>query len=130
MTVKFKLDYVLNLHDRNSYINAIERNGINEEIAFKRSLVQINKGDIKSITKTSDGSAVIMRKDKSAGLLTTVEDYDDIIDNMQKANLALDIMRQEKVYIFDDFEVDDDELNVCESWSAIRDEERERLNIN
>lgn len=129
MTVKFKLDYVLNLHDRNSYINAIERNGINEEIAFKRSLFQLNKGDIKSITKSSDGSAIIMMKNNE-GLLTAVEDYDDVIDTIQKADLALDIMYQEKVYIFDDFEVDDDELNVCESWSAIRDEERDILNIN
>ena len=129
MTVKFKFDYVLNLHNKNSYINYIERDGLEEEIAFKRSLFQINRVDIKSITKTSDGSAIIMMKNKE-GLLTTVEDYDEVIDTMQKANLALDIMRQEKVYIFDDFEVDDDELNVCESWSAIRDEERERLNIN
>jgi hypothetical protein len=61
-------------------------------------------------------------------LLTAIEDYDEVIDTLQKANLALDIMRQEKVYIFDDFEVDDDELNVCEFWSTIRDEERERFN--
>jgi bifunctional DNA-binding transcriptional regulator/antitoxin component of YhaV-PrlF toxin-antitoxin module len=127
MTVKFKFDYVLNLHNRNSYINYIEKDGVEEEIAFKRSLFQLNKGDIKSITKTSDGSAIIMMKNKE-GLLTTVEDYDEIIDTIQKANLALDIMRQEKVYIFDNFEVDDDELNVCESWSAIRDAERDRLN--
>jgi len=125
MTVKFKFDYVLNLHNKNSYINYIERDGLKEEIAFKRSLFQLNKGDIKSITKSSDGSAIIMMKNKE-GLLTTIEDYDEVIDTIQKANLALDIMHQEKVYIFDDFEVDDDELNVCESWSAIRDEERER----
>lgn len=129
MTVKFKFDYVLNLHNKNSYINYIERDGLEEEIAFKRSLFQLNKGDIKSINKTSDGSAIIMMKNKE-GLLTTVENYDEVIDTIQKANLALDIMCQEKVYIFDDFEVDDDELNVCESWSAIRDEEQERLNIN
>lgn len=127
MTVKFKFDYVLNLHNKNSYINYIERDELEEEIAFKRSLFQLNKGDIKSVTKSSDGSAIIMMKNKE-GLLTAVEDYDEVIDTIQKANLALDIMRQEKVYIFDDFEVDDDELNVCESWSAIRDEERERLN--
>jgi hypothetical protein len=129
MTVKFKFDYVLNLHNRNSYINYIERDGLEEEIAFKRSLVQLNRGDIKSVTKSSDGSAIIMMKNKE-GLLTAVEDYDEVIDTIQKANLALDIMYQEKVYIFNDFEVDDDELNLCESWSAIRDEERERLNIN
>lgn len=127
MTVKFKFDYVLNLHNKNSYINYIEKDGLEEEIAFKRSLFQLNKGDIKSVTKSSDGSAIIMMKNKE-GLLTTVEDYDEVIDTIQKANLALDIMRQEKVYIFDDFVVDDDELNVCESWSAIRDAERERLN--
>jgi hypothetical protein len=127
MTVKFKFDYVLNLHNRNSYINYIERDGLKEEIAFKRSLFQLNKGDIKSITKSSDGSAIIMMKNKE-GLLTAIEDYDEVIDTLQKANLALDIMRQEKVYIFDDFEVDDDELNVCEFWSTIRDEERERFN--
>jgi hypothetical protein len=90
-------------------------------------LVQLNRGDIKSVTKSSDGSAIIMMKNKEE-LLTAVEDYDEVIDTIQKANLALDIMYQEKVYIFDDFEVDDDELNVCESWSAIRDEEREQLN--
>ena len=129
MTVKFKFDYVLNLHNKNSYINYIERDGLEEEIAFKRSLFQLNRGDIKSVTKSSDGSAIIMMKNKE-GLLTAVEDYDEVINTIQKANLALDIMRQEKVYIFDDFEVDDDELNVCESWSAIRDEERDRLNIN
>ena len=121
MTVKFKFDYVLNLHNRNSYINYIERDGLKEEIAFKRSLFQLNKGDIKSINKSSDGSAIIMMKNKE-GLLSAVEDYDEVIDTIQKANLALDIMRQEKVYIFDDFEVDDDELNVCGSWSAIKDD--------
>ena len=129
MTVKFKFDYVINLHNKNSYINYIERDGLEEEIAFNKSLVQLNRGDIKSITKTSDGSAIIMMKNKEE-LLTAVEDYEEVIDTIQKANLALDIMYQEKVYIFDDFEVDDDELNVCESWSAIRDEEREQLNIN
>ena len=129
MTVKFKFDYVLNLHNKNSYINYIERDGLEEEIAFNKSLIQLNKGDIKSVTKSSDGSAIIMMKNKEE-LLTAVEDYEEVIDTIQKANLALDIMYQEKVYIFDDFEVDDDELNICESWSAIRDEERERLNIN
>ena len=127
MTVKFKFDYVIYLHDRNIYINSIEKDGIEEEITFNKSLVQLNRGDIKSITKSSDGSAIIMMKNKE-GLLTAVEDYDEVIDTIQKANLALDIMYQEKVYIFDDFEVDDDELNLCESWSAIRDEEREQLN--
>ena len=47
MTVKFKFDYVLDLHNRLTYINAIERDGVNEDIAYKRSLVQVNKGEIK-----------------------------------------------------------------------------------
>jgi hypothetical protein len=34
MTVKFKFDYVLNLHNKHSYITAIEKDGIKEEIAF------------------------------------------------------------------------------------------------
>lgn len=128
MTVNFKFEYVLNLHNKHSYINAIERDGVEEDIAYKRSLVQVSKYDIKSITKSSDGSAVIIRKSINPPL-TTVEDYDEILDTMQKANLAMDIMRQERIYIFDDFEVDDDELNVCEDWSTLKDveqEERER----
>jgi hypothetical protein len=128
MTVNFKFEYVLNLHNKHSYINAIERDGVEEKIAYKRSLVQVSKYDIKSITNTSDGSAVIIRKSINTPL-TTVEDYDEILDTMQKANLAMDIMQQERIYIFDDFEVDDDELNVCEDWSALKDveqEERER----
>lgn len=122
MTVKFKFDYVMYLHDRNVYINSIEKDGVEEEIAFNKSLVQLNKGDIKDITKSTDGSAIIKMKNKFAGLLTTVEDYEDVIEVMRKANIALDIMYQEKVYIFDDFKVDDDELNVCDSWSDIKDD--------
>lgn len=124
MTVNFKFEYVLNLHNKHSYINAIERDGVEEDIAYKRSLVQVSKYDIKSITKSSDGSAVIIRKSINPPL-TTVEDYDEILDTMQKANLAMDIMHQERIYIFDDFEVDDDELNVCENWIAIKDVEQE-----
>lgn len=124
MTVKFKFDYVLDLHNRQSYITAIERDGIEEELAYKRSLVQINRGDIKSITKTKDGAASIIRKSINPPL-TTVEDYDEILDAIQKANLALDIMCQEKIFIFDDFEVDSDELNICDAWSALNDVERE-----
>lgn len=124
MTVNFKFEYVLNLHNKHSYINAIERDGVEEDIAYKRSLVQVSKYDIKSITKSSDGSAVIIRKSINPPL-TTVEDYDEILDTMQKANLAMDIMRQERVYIFDDFEVDDDELNVCVDWSTLKDVEQE-----
>ena len=126
MTVKFKFDYVLDLHNRQSYITAIERDGIDEELAYKRSLVQINKGDIKSITKTKNGAAIIIRKSINPPL-TTVEDYDEILDAIQNANLALDIMHQEKVYIFDDFVVDSDELNVCNNWSEMKDIERELM---
>lgn len=122
MTVKFKFDYVMYLHDRNIYINSIEKDGVEEEIAFNKSLVQLNKGDIKDITKSTDGSAIIKMKNKFAGLLTTVEDYEDVIEVMRKANIALDIMYQEKVYIFDDFKVDDDELDVCDSWRDIKDD--------
>lgn len=122
MTVKFKFDYVMYLHDRNVYINSIEKDGMEEEIAFNKSLVLLNRGDIKDITKSTDGSAIIKMKNKFAGLLTTVEDYEDVIEVMRKANLALDIMYQEKVYIFDDFKVDDDELNVCDSWIDIKDD--------
>jgi hypothetical protein len=110
------------LHDRNVYINSIEKDGVEDEIAFKKSLVQLNSGDIKDITKSTDGSAIIKMKNKFAGLLTTFEDYEDVIEVMRKANLALDIMYQEKVYIFDDFKVDDDELNVCDSWIDIKDD--------
>lgn len=126
MTVKFKFDYVLNLHNRQSYITAIERDGVEEEMAYKISLVQINKGDIKSITKTKDGAATIIRKTIGPPL-TTVEDYDEILDAIQNANLALDIMHQEKVFIFDDFVVDTDELNICNNWSEIKDIERELM---
>lgn len=122
MTVKFKFDYVMYLHDRNIYINTIEKDGVEEEIAFNKSLVQLNSGDIKDITKSTDGSAIIKMKNKFAGLLTTFEDYEEVIEVMRKANLALDIMYQEKVYIFDDFKVDDDELNVCDSWIDIKDD--------
>lgn len=122
MTVKFKFDYVMYLHDRNIYINSIEKDGVEEEISFNKSLVLLNRGDIKDITKSTDGSAIIKMKNKFAGLLTTVEDYEDVIEVMRKANLALDIMYQEKVYIFDDFKVDDDELNVCDSWIDIKDD--------
>lgn len=126
MTVNFKFEYVLNLHDKHTYINAIEKDGLDDDTAFRRSLVPIKKGDIKSITKSSDGSAVIIRKSINPPL-TTVEDYDEILDTMQKANLAIDIMRQERIYIFDDFEVDDDELNVCEDWIALKDIEQEEI---
>lgn len=122
MTVKFKFDYVMYLHDRNVYINSIEKDGVEEEIAFKKSLVQLNSGDIKDITKSTDGSAIIKMKNKFAGLLTTFEDYEEVIEVMRKANIALDIMYQKKVYIFDDFKVDDDELNVCDSWIDIKDD--------
>lgn len=118
MTVKFNFDYVLNLHNRNSYTQSIERDGIEEEVAYKQSLVQVNRFDIKSIEKASDGAAIIMMK-KVSPLLRTVEEYDDVIDTMQKANLALDIMKENKIFIFDDFEVDEDELNICVDWNGM-----------
>lgn len=120
MTVKFKLDYVMYLHDINIYKNSIEKDGVEEEIAFNNSLVKLNRGDIKDITKSTDGSAIIKMKNKFAGLLTTFEDYEDVIEVMRKADLALDIMYQEKVYIFDDFKVDDDELNMCDVWKEMK----------
>ena len=122
MTVKFKFDYVLNLYDKNSYIHAIENDGVDKNVAFDRSLVQVNRGDIKSITKGSDDSSVIILK-RTSQPLKAIESCDEIFNTIQKANFAVDIMHKEKVYIFDDFEVDDDELNVCDSWNAIRDEE-------
>ena len=115
MTVKFKFDYVLNLHNRNTYITAIERDGDKEEVAFKRSLVQVNRLDIKSIEKTSDGAAVLIMKTNTPPL-KTVEEYDEVIDTIQRANIALDIMQKEKVYIFDEFDVDTDELAIVDGW--------------
>ena len=120
MTVKFNFDYVLNMHDRNRYTNAIEQDGISEDLAYKYSSVRVKKGDIKTITKLSNGSAAVNMKQSSNKVLVTVEKYDEIIDTIQKANLALDIMNKEKVYIFDDFEVDSDELNVVEGWKEIK----------
>ena len=122
MTVEFKFDYVLNLHDRNVYMDAIEKDGVNEEVAIKNSLRRVDKQEIKAITKSPDGYALILMK-KISTPLKTVEDYDNVVEVIQKANLAVDIMQQEKVYIFEDFEVDDDELTVTESWNAIREEE-------
>lgn len=116
MTVKFKFDYVLNLHNRNTYITAIERDGVDEEVAYKYSSVQVNRLDIKSIDRTSDGAAVIIMKTNTPPL-KTVEDYDEVIDTIQKANIALDIMQKEKVYIFDGFEVDSDEISIVEGWN-------------
>ena len=115
MTVKFKFDYVLNLHNRNTYITAIERDGDKEEVAFKRSLVQVNRLDIKSINKSSDGAAVLIMKTNTPPL-KTVEEYDEVIDTIQRANIALDIMQKEKVYIFDGFNVDADELAIIDGW--------------
>lgn len=132
MTVKFKFDYVLNLHDKNIYINAIERDGIDENTAYKYSLVQINRSDIKSITKMSNGFAFINKKTSSASF-TTLEKYDEVIDTIKKANLALNIMNKEKIYIFDDFVVDSDELNVCEGWEELKSmykEKQEKTNGN
>ena len=118
MKVNFKFDYVLNLHNRHSYINAIERDGMDDDTAFKKSLVQVSKQDIKSINKMSDGSATVIMK-KSAAPLTTVEDYEEIIDAIHYSNMAVNMMYQKKIYIFDDFEVDNDELSVCEGLKSL-----------
>lgn len=115
MEVKFKFDYVLNLHNRNTYITAIERDGDKEEVAFKRSLVQVNRLDIKSIDKSSDGAAVIIMK-TNIPPLKTVEEYNEVIDTIQRANIALEIMQKEKVYMFDGFDVDTDELSIIDGW--------------
>lgn len=120
MTVKFNFDYVLNMHDRNRYINAIERDGISEDLAYKYSFVRVNRSDIKSITKLSNGHAAVNMKHSSTPVLVTVEKYGEIIDTIKKANIALDIMNKEKVYIFDDFEVNSDELNVVEGWKEMK----------
>lgn len=120
MTVNFNFDYVLNMHDRNRYTNAIERDGISEDLAYKYSSVRVKKGDIKTITKLSNGSAAVNMKQSSNKALVTVEKYDEIQDVISKANKALGIMQQEKVYLFDDFEVDSDELNVVEGWTEIK----------
>jgi hypothetical protein len=108
------------MHDRNRYINAIERDGIGEDLAYKYSFVRVNRSDIKSITKLSNGHAAVNMKRSSTPVLVTVEKYDEIIDTIQKVNIALDIMKQEKIYIFDDFEVDSDELNVVEGLKEIK----------
>lgn len=129
MEVNFKFDYVLTLHDRNVYKNNIEQDGVDEEISYNLSKVKVNKRDIKDITKSSDGSAVIMFKNKFAALLKTLEEYDDIIEVIRKADLAVDIMHQEKIYIFDEFDVEDEELNICESWCEIRNDKKDILNI-
>lgn len=128
MKVNFKFGYVLTLHDRNVYRNAIEQDGVDEEVAYNLSKVKVNKRIVKDITKSSDGSAVIMFKNKFATLLKTLEEYDDIIEVMCKADLAVDIMHQEKIYIFDDFDVEDEELNKCEFWYEIRNKEKDILN--
>lgn len=113
MTVKFKFDYTLNFHNRYTYIKSIESDGESEENALKLSLVQINKGEIKSIEKTSDGAANIILK-RPSSVLTTVEEYNEVIDTIQRANTALKIMQKEKIFIFDEFEVDTDELNIVD----------------
>ena len=98
-------DLVLHLATLVSVVLFYRREIVEEEMAYKKSLVQINKGDIKTITRNKDGAATIIRKSINPPL-TTIEDYDEIIDTIQNANLALDIMHQEKVFIFDDFVVD------------------------
>ena len=121
MTVKFKFDYVLNLHNKHTYITAIERDGMDEDKAFKLSLVQVNRCDIMAINKESDGTAIILMKN-SLPPISTVEGYDEILDTIQNANLAIDMMHKEKVYMFADFVVDDDELNVMKSAQSLYNE--------
>lgn len=120
MKVNFNFDYALNVHNRNIYINSIKIDDIDEEEALEKSLVKVNRSDIKTINKTFNGCAVIVTKGEIPSIITTIEEYEEIIDIMEKARLALDIMKKEKVYIFDDFEVDDDELNVCEVWKGMK----------
>lgn len=121
MTVKFKFDYVLNLHNKHTYITTIERYGIDEDKAFKLSLDQVNRCDILAINKESDGTATILMKN-SLPPISTIEGYDEILDTIQNANLAIDMMHKEKVYMFDDFVVDDDELNVMKSAQSLYNE--------
>lgn len=118
MTVNFKLDYILNLHNRHTYIIAIEHDGKKEEDAYKLSTVKVNRIDIKSIHKASDGSAIITMKN-NISQFKTVEEYTEVMDVIHRANLALNIMNKEKVYIFDDFEVDSDELKICDDWKEL-----------
>jgi hypothetical protein len=90
-----------------------------EADAYKKSLVQVNRLDIKSINKTSDGAAVLIMKNNTPQL-KTIETYDEVIDTIERANTALNIMQKDKVYIFDNFEVDSDELSVVEGWSQLK----------
>ena len=122
MTVNFKFNYTINIHDKHRYVNYIEKDGLKEEVAFNRSLMQINRDDIKAVNRSSDGYAIIVLKSNQGGTITTVEANDEVLDTIQNANTALKIMNQNKVYIFDEFEVDSDELNVCNSWSDIKDD--------
>ena len=126
MTVKFKFDYAIAIHNKRYYTIEVEKEGAIDAFAYNNSLTYINHNDIKSISKTTDGTAFIRRKSVDVPI-ETIEEYDDVMDIIRKANLAVDIMHQEKVYIFDDFEVDSDELNVCDSWSQIKDIEREYM---
>ena len=71
--------------------------------------------DIKSIDKASDGSAVLIMKNNTPPL-KTVEEYDEAIDTIKRANIALEIMQKEKVYMFDAFEVDTDEMSIIDGW--------------
>ena len=119
MTVNFKFICTLNLHNKTSYINYIERDGIDEETAYNRSTVQLDKSDIKSIDKTKDGYATITRKSTRIPLVT-IESYNEILDVLHNTDIAMSIMNQEKLYIFDDFEVSSDELKVSEGWSEIK----------
>jgi hypothetical protein len=116
MIVNFSFDYVIQLHNKDAYISAIEKDEYAEEVAFKKSLVIVKRDDIKSMYKTPNGEAFIVFNGTRPSM-TTVEGYDEIVDTIQKANTALDIMYKEKIYFFDGFEVDSDELNIIEGYN-------------
>lgn len=119
MIVNFNFNYALELHDRHIYISAIEKDGEPEENAYKKALVIVHKNDIKSLIKSQNGAGKLMFRTIRPSI-ETIESYEEIVDAIQKANKALDIMNQEKIYIFDDFKVDSDELNIVDGWDAIK----------
>lgn len=111
MTVEFKFECMLNLHNRNTYINLI-KDEVEQNEAYKLSNMQININNIKSISKMSNGSALISLKLTSTLAIPTIEKYDEIVDVINKANIALNKMNKEKIYIFKDFIIDSKELIV------------------
>ena len=79
----------------------------------------VHKNDIKSLTKSQNGAGKLMFRTIRPSI-ETIESYEEIVDAIQKANKALDIMNQEKIYIFDDFKVDSDELTIVDGWDAMK----------